>query len=109
MKNSIAVVITACVMVACAHSGVEDNARQFAGNVVVESGRHKELCFESNQGDKVIYRFEANSPLKFNLHYHQDEEVFFPVPEHATAAEKGQYIVVADDTYCLMWTNSHDT
>ena len=75
----------------------------------VEPAAVSELCFESEQGDVVIYRFEADAPLGFNLHYHIDEEVYYPVPEYSTNAAKGQYIVPLNQTYCLMWTNEADT
>lgn len=73
---------------------------------LIAPGEVRELCFQADAGDTVIYRFESTGVVDFNLHYHDGEEVFYPVPEHATAAEKGQLIVTADQTYCLMWTNN---
>lgn len=75
----------------------------------VEIGSSKELCFDAAKGALVTYRFEADGPLEFNLHYHVDQRVYYPVPSHRVAAEKGQLRVPADQAYCLMWTNQGET
>lgn len=101
-------VLTGCAQkeqIAADVRGREENATQ----VTVKAGATKELCFESRKDDEIFFRFEANRTLEFNLHYHFDQQTFYPVPEHTTIAEKGQFLVPKDDTYCLMWTNKHDT
>ncbi|MBT8137359.1 MAG: hypothetical protein KJO54_10140 [Gammaproteobacteria bacterium] len=105
MSRMMTAVLLMAVLAACSRAGDPDPP-QTRFELAAGPGEVTELCFESAAGDVVIYRFEASRPLGFNLHYHVDEEMFFPVPEHETAAEKGQYIVPADQDYCLMWTNS---
>ena len=73
---------------------------------IIGPGEVRELCFEAAAGDTIVYRFEGTGPLGFNLHYHDDEEIYYPVPEHETDAEKGHFLATADRVYCLMWTNN---
>lgn len=89
-------------------AAIDAKQARFEEMVSVDAGSHKELCFQAGVGDRVLYRFEAGQPLDFNLHYYLAEQVYYPVPEHVTAAEKGEYVIPADDIYCLMWTNAHD-
>lgn len=104
-KAPVAAAFLIAVVSACSRGG-NPVAPQTDFELAAGPGEIKELCFESAAGDVLVYRFEASAPLAFNLHYHVGEEVFYPVPEHETAAEKGQYIVPADQAYCLMWTNN---
>ena len=88
-------VVLLAVLAACAHDPR-----------IIAPGEVRELCFEAAAGDTIVYRFEGTGPLGFNLHYHEGEEVYYPVPEHETDAEKGHFLVTADQVYCLMWTNN---
>ncbi|MDH3590131.1 MAG: hypothetical protein OEQ74_12085 [Gammaproteobacteria bacterium] len=98
------VLLTGCARDAQNAENNEAGSQQTAFDVLIDAGATRELCFESEQGDVVLYRFEADRPLDFNLHYHIEKEIYYPVPAQVTAAEKGQYIVPVDQTYCLMWT-----
>lgn len=64
-----------------------------------------ELCFQMDAQEKLTYSFSAGAELQFNLHYHTDEQVFSPVPNHAAQAESGDFTAEIDQFYCLMWVN----
>lgn len=104
---TIVLVLAIVILTGCARQE-EIAAVAEAKKVMVMAGAGKELCFAAKKDDEVVFRFEADRELKFNLHYHIGDEVFYPVPEHSTAAEKGQYFIPKDETYCLMWTNDQD-
>ena len=72
------------------------------------SGASEEWCFEARSGDLIVYRFEADAQLVFNLHYHDGDAIRYPVPAHPSAAEKGQLRVPSSNGYCVMWTNEGD-
>lgn len=104
----LALITLSIVLAGCA-KGPGTPGDEYAEKVSVDAGAVAELCFDADKDDELLFRFEADQALQFNLHYHIDDEVFYPVPEHETAAEKGQYLVPKDETYCLMWTNTTDT
>lgn len=101
MKYLIAVALLALIA-GCGNEGPISNAEVIS----IRPGGISELCFESKEGDRVLYRFEADSSLSFNLHYHIDTETFYTVPKHETSAEKGEFLVPRDNAYCLMWENT---
>lgn len=65
----------------------------------------EELCFDLAAGEAVHYRFDADAPLDFNLHWHRDREVFYPVKRDAVRTVEGRFRAESGETYCLMWTN----
>lgn len=64
-----------------------------------------ELCFDLAAGEAVRYRFDADAPLDFNLHWHRAREVFYPVKRDAIRRIDGRFRAESQQTYCLMWTN----
>lgn len=104
----LSVVVSALGLSACTQEEVNASSG-FAGDVMVEPGAEKELCFSAKKDSEVVFRFESNQALSFNFHYHLNNKTYFPIPEHTTMAEKGQYIVAKDETYCLNWINVADT
>ena len=97
--------MSAVLLAGCSGGEAPDVVPPGPMNLALAPGAIKELCFESKQGDVVIYRFEASAPLDFNLHYHRDGAVRFALSESSVAQGEGQYYVPEDRRYCLMWTN----
>lgn len=85
-----------------------DSMGPYSSDERIEVGAEKELCFSARKDSEIIFRFESDQQLGFNFHYHVDGEMYYPVPVHTTRAEKGQYLVPKDDTYCLGWINIAD-
>jgi hypothetical protein len=54
---------------------------------------------------QLHYAFSATRKLDFNIHYHVDHEVFYPVSEEQVTAAEATFTAPSDQEYCLMWTN----
>ena len=77
--------------------------------VAVDPGGIEEPCFPLARGERLEYVFKAAAPLDFNLHFHDDDGVHFPVDLRGMATGEGQYVAPYDRTYCLMWTNKESS
>jgi hypothetical protein len=76
--------------------------------VSLPAGRIEEPCFPMSTGDLVSYRFSADRPLDFNLHYHEGG-VFYPRRADGIREGEGEFEAPAARTYCLMWANGGST
>ena len=82
-----------------------DDAGQYSRELGVAPGQFSEVCGKLDRGQSIAWRFEANAPLNFNVHYHEGAQVMFPVKQDAVAKADGKLIVQIDQDYCWMWTN----
>jgi len=57
---------------------------------------------------QLRYAFSATRKLDFNIHYHADHEVIFPVSEQQITASEATFAAPSEQEYCLMWTNPGD-
>lgn len=71
-------------------------------------GQIGEACPDLQEGQKLTYSIKSNKPIKFNFHYHQEDEVTYPVEDHETTEIKKTFTAPIDQTYCLMWTGLED-
>jgi hypothetical protein len=76
--------------------------------VELDAGKLEEPCFAMLLGDRLEFVFNSGEPLDFNLHYHQEDAIFFPVEKKNVRAHQGEYIASGSRQYCLMWTNRGD-
>lgn len=77
----------------------------FERSAQVAPGRFVEVCGDLRQGTGVAWRFSAGGELEFNVHYHEGNDVRFPVPEAARREAEGRLVVPGDHALCWMWTN----
>lgn len=54
-------------------------------------------------GDWLVYRFTAQRPVDFNIHYREGKTMIMPVSYDATTAEDGAFRPLAAQDYCLVW------
>jgi hypothetical protein len=61
------------------------------------------------------YSFKTSEPVKFNIHYHAEKGVFFPVNKKEVSVTEGvlnpkelQYYSEEQWDFCLMWKNPHN-
>lgn len=94
---------TCCVSLAWSH-GTNDSHRDRLEQVI-EPDDVYELCLVLTPQQPLRYAFNATQELAFNVHYHADHEVFYPVPEHPTANAEATFTAESEQEYCLMWTN----
>jgi hypothetical protein len=78
---------------------------QFVREFSIAPGKFVEACEKLSKGTKVAWRFEAQSPLDFNVHYHEGKAVRFPARQDQVAASEGALDVKLEQDYCWMWTN----
>ncbi|MCG8435091.1 MAG: hypothetical protein MJA83_13775 [Gammaproteobacteria bacterium] len=77
-------------------------------SVIIAPGKIFEACMPLKQGEELRYSFSADSSLVFNLHYHVDDEVIYPMPDGAKKEYSDEFIAAITQDYCLMWTNEND-
>jgi len=71
----------------------------------IAAGKLDEICVRLEAGRSIRWRFEASTPLDFNLHFHRGAEVHYPVKRDRIRADSGVFTADAGEDYCLMWTN----
>lgn len=76
------------------------------------SGMYEE-CFELKHQQKLFYKFNSDKPVNFNVHFHTENEIHYPVQQNGVTQHDG--MIDSDDKsfqlntlkhYCLMWENS---
>jgi len=77
-------------------------------DVVLQPGKIHEDCFALQARQQVQYNFKLGRPAKFNLHYHKGKEVFYPIRSESVSEQKGNYVAVFAEDYCLMWSGDKE-
>ncbi len=72
----------------------------------IEPSGVREDCMELFPGDTLNYNFEASGPLNFNIHYHEEHNVFYEVSKDAVSTGNDSFLCDKQQYYCLMWTNA---
>jgi hypothetical protein len=62
-----------------------------------------EECVRLAPGDRLSYRFDAQRPVAFNIHYHQGKTVIMPVSRDSVTADDDVFRPLIAQEYCLMW------
>jgi len=78
-------------------------------NPEIEAGESYEACMRLSPGDRLYYEFTSSADLRFNIHYHENKKVLYPVPVRLTSSEKSVFEPEAGRHYCLMWKNPANT
>ena len=82
-----------------------DAQGQFAKSVGVKPGRFVELCEKLPAGAKVSWSFTADAALNFNLHFHEGNDVRYPVKQDQVTQAQGVFDAPGAQDYCWMWVN----
>jgi hypothetical protein len=85
-------------------TGTAHAAKQY--NKALAPGKAHEECMKMGPNQHLIYSFKATGSLNFNIHYHEDKEVYFPVKQDEIADYNGIYQPTVGHDYCMMWTNT---
>jgi hypothetical protein len=108
VSNSIAKLLLATLSCAAQADVIEiqwDSSGRFERVVEVPPGKFAELCGKFSKGDRVAWSFTSDTPMNFNIHYHEGETVTYPVKQTATTAAEGSFEVSQPQEYCWMWSN----
>lgn len=65
-------------------------------------GIHEE-CVRLFPGERIGYRFTAQPPVAFNVHFHESSVVIMPIDISSAVDEAGLFEADREQTYCLMW------
>lgn len=75
------------------------------------SGSYEE-CIELKPGMVFDYYFDASSFVNFNIHYHAEDGIHYPVSKKGVMGSKGiidpqthDFYTPEQEFYCLMWDN----
>lgn len=83
-----------------------DEGHGFHHSAELAAGGFAEVCGELQAGERVRWGFEAGAELDFNIHYHEGDEVTYPVKSPGVRSLADTLTAALDQTYCWMWTNS---
>ncbi len=64
-----------------------------------------EECFTLPAGQTIGYAFESSAPVDFNIHYHVDRDIVYPVKSDQIAKAEDRFTAPSTEEFCLMWTN----
>ena len=82
-----------------------DQSGRFSREFGLAPGKFVEVCGKLSRGQSIAWKFDADGPTNFNVHYHQGAQVVFPAKQDAIAKAEGRLDVALDQDYCWMWTN----
>jgi hypothetical protein len=63
-----------------------------------------EECVKLAAGDKRKYYWKSSAPVDFNIHYHEGNDVSFPVKRDGMRGDGGVFTAKVAQDYCWMWT-----
>jgi len=82
--------------------------------ITVDPHRSYEECVELRATSILDYSFTASKPVNFNIHYHAEGGIFYPVSENNVSVSKGEFSTEKEKHYskeqeyfCMMWENPH--
>ena len=88
---------------ACAGEAIEPGTpREVTGFRINPFELHEE-CLQMGPGDRLVYRFRAQRPVSFNIHYHEGKTVIMPVSRDDATEDDGTFRPLVAQDYCLMW------
>ena len=93
----------ALALFACASESIRPGVpREVTGQRITPFEIHEE-CLNMLPGDWLVYRFQAQRPVAFNIHYHEGKSVIMPVSRDNATADDGTFRPLIPQDYCLMW------
>ncbi|HUQ28705.1 MAG TPA: hypothetical protein VM051_08935 [Usitatibacter sp.] len=63
-----------------------------------------EECVKLEGGELRKYYWKSDRAVDFNIHYHVDKDVFYPVKRDGMRGDGGTFIAKTAQDYCWMWT-----
>ena len=97
-KQTLALCLAA-LLAACA------GAPQAMPSVTIDRESAHEECVNLRKGESIEYTFKTDQHVAFNIHYHADKSVEYPIQVEDTNGETGTIQADAKRRYCFMWDN----
>ncbi|HLX22935.1 MAG TPA: hypothetical protein VKR38_06275 [Usitatibacter sp.] len=73
--------------------------------VTLPAGDVHEECMTLKAGEKRSYEWKSDVPVDFNIHYHHEPRVFYPVKKDRVKSAQGTFAPKSEEGYCWMWTS----
>ena len=73
--------------------------------VTIPPKRYYEKCLDVSETQQLIFNFNSQAPFSFNLHYHDEGEVFYEIKEDSVSEFDFIFKPKKRAYYCLMWGN----
>jgi len=97
----------------CATSGTnDDGGMRMSDTVKIKPSGSYEDCLELLPGQTMNYSFNASNFVNFNIHYHAEKELHYPVNKKGVMMGKGSldiqeldYYTTEQEFFCIMWDN----
>lgn len=80
-----------------------------AKTITLPAREFHEECLQLAARQRIEYSFRSRTPVEFNIHYHRDGKIRYPVRRKAVTGLSGSYLPQRADGYCLMWRNTQGT
>ena len=102
MRRLLALALATAAGTAFAYGSDSPEVQPFS--VALAPGKMHEECVRIQAGAKRKYYWKASAPVDFNINYHQESEVFYPVKRDAMRGDGGTFAAKSGQDYCWMWT-----
>ena len=73
--------------------------------VTLPPKRYYEKCVDISETQQLIFNFNSQAQFSFNLHYHDEGEVYYEIKEDSVAEFDFTFKPEKRAYYCLMWGN----
>jgi len=73
--------------------------------VTLPPKRSYEKCMDVKETQQLAFNFISQAPFSFNLHYHNEGDVFYEIKEESVAEFDYTFKPKKRAYYCLMWAN----
>ena len=74
--------------------------------VTLPPKRYYEKCLDVSEKQQLEFNFISQAPFSFNLHYHDEGQVYYEIKEDSVAEFDFTFKPVKRAYYCLMWENT---
>jgi hypothetical protein len=98
------VLALACFAPVAVHAYGNDSPEVQTFSVSLEPKQLHEECVKLQAGEKRKYYWKADGPVDFNVHYHVDKDVLYPVKRDGMRGDGGTFAAKIAQDYCWMWT-----
>ena len=73
--------------------------------VTIPPKKYYEKCLDVSETKQLKFNFNSEVPFSFNLHYHDEGEVFYEIKEDSVKEFDFTFKPEKRAYYCLMWGN----
>jgi hypothetical protein len=87
-----------------AFANATDKQQSAAVDIELTPGQMHEECMRLEPGAKRRWYWKSSGPVDFNIHYHRETEVFYPVKRERMRGDGGTFTAKTGEDYCWMWT-----